>query len=280
MPDLEFANAQVEATTNGHVRQGRRRSRSTSSRRRRPTPSSASTSRPTSRRRRASSTRPAASILHPDHQEIHLPPLAVRTQGVEWRTAPGSEATIKYGHDRIELENVKLVSGDQSLDVDGTLALKGDAPSGALDVQARNVDLQQLETLLLQNRGFAGRLTRRREDHRHDGGARRSTGASRSTTAAFQTYKYESLVADVDYTGDAIGVDATLQQSPTEQITAKGTCRCRCSGASTGGHTSRPTAGRSSRPADQVHGDQPRARPGLHRRASPTSPARCRPTCG
>ena len=28
-------------------------------------------------------------IFHPDHQEIHLPQLAVRTQGVEWRTVPG-----------------------------------------------------------------------------------------------------------------------------------------------------------------------------------------------
>ena len=36
-------------------------------------------------------------LLHPDHQEIHLPELAVRTQGVEWRTAPGSQATMKYG---------------------------------------------------------------------------------------------------------------------------------------------------------------------------------------
>ena len=64
-------------------------------------------------------------ILHPDHQELHLPALALRTQGVEWRMAPGSEATIKYGQDRVELENVRLVSADQSLDVTGTIALKG-----------------------------------------------------------------------------------------------------------------------------------------------------------
>ena len=38
---------------------------------------------------------PGRSIFHPDHQEIHLPKLAVRTQGVEWRTAPGSQATVK-----------------------------------------------------------------------------------------------------------------------------------------------------------------------------------------
>src|SRR5690606_36984581 len=36
-------------------------------------------------------------ILHPDHQEVHLPELAVRTQGIEWRTRPGTEAAIRYG---------------------------------------------------------------------------------------------------------------------------------------------------------------------------------------
>ena len=34
-------------------------------------------------------------ILHPDHQEIHLPEFAVRTQGVEWRLRQGTEATIE-----------------------------------------------------------------------------------------------------------------------------------------------------------------------------------------
>ena len=74
-------------------------------------------------------------ILHPDHQELHLPTLAVRTQGIEWKMAPGSEATIKYGQERVQLENVRLVSADQSLDVSGTIALSGDAPSGDLDGQ-------------------------------------------------------------------------------------------------------------------------------------------------
>ena len=62
-------------------------------------------------------------IFHPDHQEIHLPALAVRTQGVEWHMAPGSQATVKYARERVDFENVRLVSADQSLDVNGTLAL-------------------------------------------------------------------------------------------------------------------------------------------------------------
>jgi autotransporter translocation and assembly factor TamB len=167
-------------------------------------------------------------ILHPDHQEVHLPSFAVRTQGVEWRSAQGSNATVKYSAGRVELENVKLVSGDQSLEVGGTLALgetdaEGTAPAaGAIKVNARNVDLQQLETLLLQNRGFTGKLTAdatlagSTADPAIDGHVEIHDGG-------FQKYRYQSFVADVDYAGTRAGIDATLQQSPTESIVARGT---------------------------------------------------------
>ena len=39
----------------------------------------------------------------------------------------------------------------------------------------------------------------------------------------FKSYRYESLVADVDYKGQRIDLEATLQQSPTESFTATGT---------------------------------------------------------
>ena len=175
-------------------------------------------------------------ILHPDHQELHLPTLAVRTQGIEWRMAPGSEATIKYGQDRVDLQNIRLVSTDQSLDVTGTIALKGDAPTGALDIKARNVDLQQVETLLLQNRGLAGRLT---ADAKVTGTLESPAidGRIEVRNGAFQTYKYESLVADLDYAGRRMQVDATLNQSATERITAKGAVPLSLFRRGTGGHT-------------------------------------------
>ena len=165
-------------------------------------------------------------ILHPDHQELHLPQLAVRTQGVEWQMAPGSEATIQYGQSRIELQNIQLVSGDQSLDVSGTLAMKGDSgtPAGPskIEAHARNLDLQHLETLLLQDRGFTGRLN---ADATITGSVEAPAidGHVAIENGGFKTYKYQSLVADVDYSGTRVGLDATLQQSPTESIAAKGT---------------------------------------------------------
>lgn len=181
-------------------------------------------------------------ILHPDHQEIHLPQLALRTAGVEWRIKPGTEATVRYSPAGVELDNVQLVSTDQSLSVDGTIALQGEAPTAALDVTAQNVDLQQLETLLLQDRGFAGRLNAQA----------RVTGTMEAPTVdghveihngTFQTYKYESLIADVDYAGRRATIDATLQQSPTERITVTGTAPMSLFSPSTGGEHVAAAAG-------------------------------------
>ena len=160
-------------------------------------------------------------VLHPDHQEIHLPTLAVRTQGIEWKMAPGSDAAVRYGRGRVELENIKLVSADQSLDLSGTLALGTEKPSGAIDVRASNVDLAQLETLLLQNRGFTGRLTANAKVTGTTA-APLVDGHVEIRNGAFRTYKYESLIADLDYTGNRVALDATLRQSPTEALTAKG----------------------------------------------------------
>jgi autotransporter translocation and assembly factor TamB len=160
-------------------------------------------------------------ILHPDHQEIHLPSLAIRTQGQEWKSAPGAEAAVQYGAGRVNVQNLHLVNGDQTLRVDGTVATDGGDPSSALKVNASNVDLAQLEQLLLQDRGLAGRLS----------ATATITGSTKEpaveghveiANGAFQAYKFQSLAADVDYGGRRIGIDATLQQSPTEAITAKG----------------------------------------------------------
>jgi hypothetical protein len=159
-------------------------------------------------------------LFHPDHQEIHLPELAVRTEGVEWRTAPGTPATVKYGGDRVQVA-ARLVSGDQSLDLNGAIAVGNEPSTDALDVHARNVDLQQLQTLVLQDRGLSGRLT---ADARISGStaAPKVDGSLGIDNGGFQDYHFDSLNVKVDYAGARIGVDAALQQSPTEAITVKG----------------------------------------------------------
>ena len=180
-------------------------------------------------------------ILHPDHQEVHLPQLALRTQGIEWRSAPGTEVAVKYGQDRVQIDNLRLTSGDQALTVNGAFAVQGESPAGEIKVQASNVDLQQVEKLLLMNRGLAGRLS---ADATISGTLKNPVvnGHAGVTGGAFQSYKYESLNADVDYTGNRVGIDVTLQQSPTESITAKGSVPMTLFKRSSGGHVA-PTEG-------------------------------------
>ena len=221
VPDLQLANAKVEATTEAvFIKAGAFEISQMTATTTYDQQKVAFTTHIKERTREVDAT--GEVILHPDHQEIHLPGLALRTQGVEWRSKPGTEATIKYRPEGIELDNVQLVSTDQSLSVDGTIALKGDAPSAALEVTAQNVDLLQLETLLLQNRGFSGKLnanaklTGTIEAPAVDGHVEIHNGG-------FQSYKYESLIADVDYVGQRATVDATLTQTPAEKITVKGT---------------------------------------------------------
>ena len=181
-------------------------------------------------------------IFHPDHQEVHLPTLAVRAQGVEWRTAPNSEATVKYGRERVDFENVRLISADQSLDVNGTLALGSGAPTGAIDIKASNVDLKQLETLALQNRGLSGRLN---ADATIAGSTAEPDVKAKVeiTNGGFRNYQYQSLTADVDYQNARIGLDATLEQSSTESITAKGSVPTSLFKASPTGEHVEPTPG-------------------------------------
>ncbi len=139
--------------------------------------------------------------------------------------APGSHAAIQYGGDRVQIEGVNLVSGDQSLDLSGSIATGGDAEAAGatgIEVKAHNVDLEQLETIALTNRGLTGRLNA-------DATIAGSTAAPvveghiRIDNGAVRAYHYDSLTADLKYGGPGLTVDATLQQSPTESITVKGT---------------------------------------------------------
>jgi translocation and assembly module TamB len=127
---------------------------------------------------------------------------------------------VRFGGNRIELQGVTLVSGDQSLDASGAIALDG-APNGTLTVRMRNVDVAQLEHLTLQNRGFTGRAD---ATATIDGTVKAPivSGNLAITGGGFQTYKYESLQAKVGYDGLGFDLDATLQQSATESLTALG----------------------------------------------------------
>src|SRR5262245_21623678 len=134
---------------------------------------------------------------------------------------PGSAATVKYGQNRVELDNIHLMSGGQRLDVNGAFALDPGARSGAIQAHASNVSIPQIETLMLQHYGLSGTLD---GDTTISGStaAPKVEGQIRVTNGGFQTYRYESLNANVTYEGTRVAIDATLRQSAAESITARG----------------------------------------------------------
>ena len=99
--------------------------------------------------------RPELLIFHPDHHELHLPKLALATEGIEWRNVPGSEAAIQYATGEITIEDLRLARGDQSLEVAGSIVFDGSSPSGALDVRAANMELAEIERLCCRIAGSA-----------------------------------------------------------------------------------------------------------------------------
>jgi translocation and assembly module TamB len=156
-------------------------------------------------------------IVHPDHHEIHIGDLALRSEQIEWRTPQGTSAAVRYGKDRVQVENVQLVSGDQHLTADGVIA----GTDSTLHVHADNVDVAQLDTLLLGDGRLAGRFT---GDAQLSGSVRAPNVTSNFTLSqgAFRTFKFEALTGTVDYTPSGVAMDVRLQQTPTAWITAKG----------------------------------------------------------
>lgn len=156
-------------------------------------------------------------VVHPDHQEIHVHDLALQAEAIRWTTAPGTEATIRYGNDRIEVNNLRLASGDQRIVADGVIG----SPAATLKVRAENVDVAQLDQLALGQQRLAGRLN---ANATVTGELRspRVEGDFTLTRGAFRAFQFESFAGKVDYVGSGMNVDVRLQQNSEAWLTAKG----------------------------------------------------------
>ena len=157
------------------------------------------------------------AVFHPDHREVHLGSMTLRAEQIEWRTAPGTGATIRYGNDRIVIEDLHLVSGDQRIDLEGTVG----STTGALRVRAENVDVAQLDRLILGEERLAGRLTAE-GNITGPTNALRAEGTLTLSQGAFRGFTFESLTGKVDYVGRGLTVDLRMQQTPQSWLTATG----------------------------------------------------------
>lgn len=158
-------------------------------------------------------------VFHPDHQEIHLPAITLRSQQIEWHSAPGSAAAIQYSKDQINVKDVTLENGDQRIVAEGIVGGPADQP---LRVRAENVDVAQLNQLALGQPGdVTGRLsasatvTGSMDAPRVDGEFTLSQGA-------FRMFHFDSLAGMVDYDNSGVDLDVRLQQTATQWLTAKG----------------------------------------------------------
>ena len=156
-------------------------------------------------------------VFHPDHQEIHLGNLALRSEKVEWRSEPGSEAAVQYAKDRIAVQNVRLVSGDQRIEADGVIG----SATEPLHVRVQNVDIAQIDQLLLSNYGMAGRLNATATVSGTTD-ALRAEGKLTLSPGAFRQFTFEALTGDVAYSPKGLNVDVRLQQNAQAWLTAKG----------------------------------------------------------
>ena len=157
------------------------------------------------------------AVLHPDHQEIHVSNLVLQADQVEWRTAPGTDASILYGSDRLGIEHVSLVSGDQRIEADGVIG----SPTEVLRVRAQNVDVSQLDQLLLTNQEIAGRL----DANAVVSGpisAPRIEGEFALRKGAFRAFMFQAFTGKLDYLGQGMKIDVRLDQSPQAWLTAAG----------------------------------------------------------
>jgi autotransporter translocation and assembly factor TamB len=157
-------------------------------------------------------------IFHPDHQEIVLPALALRSEMIEWRTPANVEpARVQYSKDRIAVEHLVLTNADQKIEADGVFG----SNTEPLHVRAENVDVAQVDALFLGDQRIGGKFA---ADATITGPTSdpQVQGEFSLTQGTFQTYKFESLAGKVAYVKDGVDLDVKLQQSPTEWLEAKG----------------------------------------------------------
>ena len=162
-------------------------------------------------------TAEGSAVLHTDHREIHVGNLALETEKIVWKTDPASHPTIQYGNNRVVVDDIRLVNGDQQIEAAGAIG----SPSDTLRVKADNVDVAQLDALMLGDQRLAGRLN---ADATVSGttAAPRVAGDFLLAQGAFRNFKFMSFGGKVDYQGKGLSLDVRLDQDAQAWLTAKG----------------------------------------------------------
>jgi autotransporter translocation and assembly factor TamB len=157
-------------------------------------------------------------LLHPQHEEVHLRSLTLKSGNVSWQMAPGSQPAIRYANNSIAVHDVRLVSsGNQEIAAEGTIGLK------ASNLQARmsNVNLADVDALMLTNRQLGGVLNAQ-ATITGPRDALTVAGQFAVSPGSFRQFKYQSLDGHVKYAQRRIDLDVRLQENPEASIEAAG----------------------------------------------------------
>ena len=158
-----------------------------------------------------------SAVLHTDHREIHVSNLALQTEQVVWKTDPASHPTIQYGNNRVAVDDIRLVNGDQRIEAQGAIG----SPADMLHVKADNVDVAQLDALMLADQRLAGRLNANATVSGTTASPR-VAGDFTLSQGAFRNFKFMSFGGKVDYEGKGMTLDVRLDQDAKSWLTAKG----------------------------------------------------------
>jgi autotransporter translocation and assembly factor TamB len=177
-------------------------------------------------------TAQGSALLHTDHDEVHIGSLALQTEvppppkgspqppepkPIVWRTEPSSHPTIQYGNDRVVVDDIALVNGDQRIEASGAIGTAADT----IHVKANNVDVAQIDALALGDQRLAGRLNANAAISGTTS-APRVAGDFSLLQGAFRNFKFMSFGGKVDYAGNGVNVDVRLDQDAQSWLTAKG----------------------------------------------------------
>ena len=156
-------------------------------------------------------------LLHPDHEEVHLRALNITSQNVSWQLAKDAQPAIKYADNAVAVDGLKLVSGAQQIAADGTWGHPGDR----LKVTLTDIDMATIDALLIRPPELTGKLS-----------ATSTIGGTKDApqvdadfdiaNGSVRQVHYDSFKGNVKYAGEAVTLDARLQQTPTAWIEAKG----------------------------------------------------------
>lgn len=156
-------------------------------------------------------------LLHQAHQEVHLTRLDLTTGTQRWVVPEGITPTVRYAADQVTVEQLRLRNGDQEIAADGRFG----QPDDTLSLEVSNVDLVGIDALLLRPPQFTGRLN---ASATLSGSklAPNVSGRFDVASGGFRQFRYDTLTGSVAYEPGGITLDTRLQQNAAQWISAKG----------------------------------------------------------